>query len=96
MVVHPQEAEPFTLKAFLIGYSCDLPARAIVQNFMQFNGYHGCGFCEQPGKTITTRKGGHVHVFPYQKNSPKEPRRTHQGTLMNATLAVTQHTVVSF
>ena len=32
----------------------DCPARAAVQNVMQFNGAYGCSFCEHPGTTCVT------------------------------------------
>ncbi len=60
----------------LIGCCCDLPAKAIVQNFIQFNGMYGCSFCEQCGITITTIKGGNVRSFPYDHHQPKGPKRT--------------------
>ena len=95
-MVYPPKVEPFRLKAFVIGYTCDLPARAAVQNFVQFNGYFGCSFCEQPGKSVSTgTSGGHVHVFPYQRHSPTEPLRTTKSTVLHAAAAIQQKTVVS-
>ena len=95
--VHPSGVEhPFQMKVCVIGFSCDLPARATVQNFVQFNGFHGCSFCEQPGKTVSTSKGGHVHAFPYQHSSPKGPPRTQLGCVLNAAKAVEEHSVVNF
>ena len=32
--------------------SADSPARAIVRNCKQFNGQHGCDWCECPGETM--------------------------------------------
>ena len=62
---------------------------------MQFNGFYGCTFCEQPGKTVATRQDGHghVHIFPYIQQSPKGPRRTHQSCLQHAQDATAQHPV---
>ena len=66
----------FTMKATIINCVCDLPARCMVSNSMQFNGKYGCWYCLQPGETYTTNKGGHVHIYPYKENDPKEPQRT--------------------
>jgi len=39
----------YTSRCALIGMSTDLPARAMVLNFVQFNGYWGCPHCLQRG-----------------------------------------------
>ena len=36
-------------RAALLSSSVDLPARAAINNFVQFNGYWGCCFCLQRG-----------------------------------------------
>lgn len=46
-------------------------ARALVQNVVQFNGAHGCTFCEESGKNIRTSGGGNVHTIPFDHASPK-------------------------
>ena len=40
--------------------SVDLPARAIVLNMKQWNGAHGCLYCESPG---TVLPGDHLHRY---------------------------------
>lgn len=76
---HPPALEtPIRVNAFVIASALDLPARALVLNFTQFNGFNGCSFCEQPGCSFGTSKGGHVHVYPYIKELPAGPPRTHQ------------------
>lgn len=67
---------PFCWRATVLNCVCDLPARCMMSNNTQFNGAYGCWFCLQPGETYTTNKGGHVHIFPYQKEDPKGPQRT--------------------
>ena len=64
------------MTAHVICYSCDLPGKALVQNFVQYNGEYGCGYCEQPGRSLRTENGGTVRVFPYQVDAPKGERRT--------------------
>jgi len=36
---------------------CDAPARALVQEFTQYNGKFGCGFCMHEGKHIEKGNG---------------------------------------
>lgn len=68
----------FTCHATLLTCTCDLPAKALVCNSMQFNGAFSCWHCLQSGKTEKTDKGGHVHAFPFQETNPSGPPRTHE------------------
>ena len=40
--------------AALIATTFDLPAKALVMNTVQYNGYFGCSQCTQPGNYLTT------------------------------------------
>jgi hypothetical protein len=63
----------------------DAPARAMLLNFMQFNGSYGCHYCEHPG--ISVIKGdGHVRVFPIA--FPIPPLRDSKTTLLHAVAAI--------
>ena len=73
---------------------CDLPAKALVQNFIQFNGSYGFGFCEQPGEVISTAKGGNVTTFPFVVDDPKSPCRTQQKCIIDAQKAIIEGSVV--
>ena len=93
--VQPPGTEvPFMMKVCVIGCTCDLPAKAMVQNFIPFNGQYGCSYCEQPGRTMLTKRGGHVHIFPYSEHAPTGPPRTQQACEQYALEAVQRHTVV--
>ena len=35
--------------AILLCTTCDLPARAMILNMVNFNGFYSCCFCLQPG-----------------------------------------------
>lgn len=59
LVKHP--SEPFLCKVLTTAGTCDLHAKAMVLNTVQFNGNYGCKKCEQPGKTEKTGERGHVH-----------------------------------
>ena len=37
--------------ALLLCSTCDLPAKALVMNMIQFNGFYGCSHCMQKGIT---------------------------------------------
>jgi hypothetical protein len=43
---------------------CDAVARPLIQNFTQFNGFYGCGYCLDEGESVEKGKG-HVRVYPY-------------------------------
>ena len=55
-------------KVFCLFLSTDAPARAIVRNCKQFNGAHGCDWCEQEGDTIENGNGPDIRVYPYKAN----------------------------
>ena len=47
---------------------CDSVARPLIQNFKQFNGEYGCGFCLDAG--VQTVQGlGHTRAYPYRENT---------------------------
>ena len=46
--------------------SADSPARALVRNVKQFNGQHGCDWCEFEGETVVTNNGPPVRYYPYR------------------------------
>ena len=90
--IHPYgEPQPFQMKVALVGCCCDLPARAVVLNTIQFNGWYGCNYCEQPGRSLSTSKGGHVHIFPFIADLPKRTKETWKE---HATKASTQSSPV--
>ncbi|PIK38304.1 hypothetical protein BSL78_24855 [Apostichopus japonicus] len=68
--------EEFLCKAALLSCTCDLPAKSLVTNSIQFNGKHGCWHCLQPGETYRTESGGNCHVFPFNTEDPVGPKRT--------------------
>jgi hypothetical protein len=74
--VDDKAGNSFTMKATILNCVCDLPARCMVSNSMQFNGFYGCWFCHQPGETYKTNKGGNVHIYPFKDEDPKGPPRT--------------------
>ena len=95
--MHPPDVdEPFMMTVHTICCCCDLPAKALVQNFIQFNGIYGCSFCEQPGQVVSTVNGGSVITFPYDQLDPKGPPRTQEKCIEHAKEAVINHSMVCF
>ena len=86
--VESPEAGTFISCAILLAGTCDLPAKCLVCNTVQFNGFYGCSKCKQPGESVRTDKGGTVLSFPFSQNNPKGPPRTHQGNIEDAKEAV--------
>jgi len=96
MIVHCCDCDcEARIHAYLLAVCCDLPARAAVLNAVQFNGYYGCCYCEQPGVTCPTERGGHVHTFPFVTGDPKGPARTTASISALARQAQQQGTAVS-
>ena len=75
-VTSPLYPQPFVSKVILLAGTCDLPAKCLVLNSVQFNGYYGCSKCLQPGITWNTSARGHVHVYLYNVSDPSGPKRT--------------------
>ena len=95
--VHPPNvAQVFWMTVHVICCSCNLPARALIQNFIQFNGIYGCGFCEQRGVVVGTERGGNVLTFLYDQLNPTGPARTQAKCLNYAKEATENHKVVCF
>ena len=65
---------------------CDAVARCILQRFKQFNGFFGCGFCEQEGSRIAKGRGT-VQVYPQTEYIPNA--RTHASTVHYASVVAT-------
>ncbi|GBO19073.1 hypothetical protein AVEN_29304-1 [Araneus ventricosus] len=61
--------------------SNDAPARCAMQNFKQFNGKFGCGFCEQEGLRVAKGKG-HCQIYPF--NGQVAAKRTFENCVRNA------------
>ncbi|XP_028417094.1 uncharacterized protein LOC114541355 [Dendronephthya gigantea] len=87
-VENPEQGS-FVSRAILLAGTCDLPAKCMVCNSIQFNGQYGCLKCKQAGETFRTEKGGIVHSYPFKQDNPKGPERTHEETLEHAKQAVT-------
>ncbi len=59
------ESDGQLVKVYAHILSADSPARAIVKNCKQFNGKHGCDWCEFPGETINNG-GPPTRYYPYR------------------------------
>lgn len=58
----------------LYGVCCnvDAPAKALMQNVMQFNGYMGCGLCYHPGKAVDRVIKYPVNVCEYEDREDED------------------------
>ena len=74
----------FNCKGVVLACTCDLPARCILCNSMQYNGENGCWKCLQPGQTVRTGVRGHSRAFLYQNGNPKGPLRTARNVTQDA------------
>ncbi|XP_013421011.1 uncharacterized protein LOC106181232 [Lingula anatina] len=81
------DGQPFLLRAMLLSIVCDAPAKCLVQNFTQFNGFFGCGCCLHKGESVKTSARGSMMAFPFH-TEPDKPR-DHAETLKYAVEAET-------
>lgn len=82
---------PKTVKAAIIMFSCDLPARAMILNMRQFNGKHGCHLCNDEGQTSASNPL--LRWWPY-KNS--QTMRTKKSLLQSSAQATMSGVIVSY
>lgn len=74
-----------TTKVYTLICSSDAPARSAMQNFKQFNGTFGCGFCLQEGERVEKGKG-HCRVYPFSGQAAE--KRTFENCIENAEKAL--------
>ena len=73
----------------MLAGTCDLPAKSLILNTIQYNGKHGCSKCLDPGFTFHTSARGHTHVYPYQASNAsghgsKRSSSTHEDDVKKA------------
>ena len=93
----PTCESPFISKVILLAGTCDLPAKCLVLNCMQFNGECDCSKCLDPGATFRTSARGHTHVYPYQVESQygHGPKRSMNDHCLNAIKALEDDIIVN-
>ena len=66
-------------QAMVLCVTTDLPAKAKLLNFMQFNGEYGCTVCKHKGKVVAVGAGrSRVYKNP---RTPAPPLRSHEDCL---------------
>ena len=58
----PESGIRISCKATVVVGVCDAVARPLMQNFKQYNGHYGCGFCLNPGEMVE-RGNGRTRVY---------------------------------
>lgn len=86
-IISPDKPNAFQLKGFLLCGTADLPARSLLCNCNQYNGSYSCWKCLQKGETAKIGKG-HTHIFPFDKDHPKEPFRTKLSVIQDSQKAL--------
>ena len=79
------------MRGILLTAVLDTPARCIFQNFIQFNGKHGCPYCTAPGRSVRVSEAGSTQTYPYEMAHDNETghaeERTHNKTLKHVKTA---------
>ena len=94
-VQSPSVPHPFVSKAVLLAGTCDLPAKCLILNTIQFNGMFGCSKCLQPGLSFPTSARGSVHVYPFSSEDPCGPARSRIQNDLDARQAVAEKSVIN-
>ena len=91
----PTFSSSFIAKVIVLAGTCDLPAKCLILNCMQYNGNYGCSKCLNPGITFHTSSHGHTHVYPYQGEDPSGhgPKRSKEAHCLDAAKALKDDTV---
>lgn len=63
----PESNVRISCKATVVVGVCDAVARPLMQNFKQYNGHYGCGFCLNAGETVE-KGNGRTRVYLMKKN----------------------------
>ena len=75
------------VRGILLSATADAPAKCLLQNFVQYNGFGGCPYCLERGQTVKTSVHGHTHTYPFNRDNPVlgyGTDRTHENTLQHA------------
>ena len=94
-VQSPSVSHPFVSKAALLAGTCDLPAKCLILNTIQFNGMFGCSKCLQSGLSFPTSARGCVHIYPYCSEDPYGPARSRIQHDQDAQQAVAEKVTVN-
>lgn len=65
----------------------DAPAKCLMQNFVQYNGFSGCPYCLDQGTTVKTSGKGHTHAYQLDRENPSKgygTEQTHENTMQHA------------
>lgn len=54
MEITNSEGKDLTLRGILLCATMDAPAKCLMQNFVQYNGFSGCPYCLDQGTTVKT------------------------------------------
>jgi hypothetical protein len=63
----------------LLGFCCDVVVRAPVQNFIQFNCYFGCSWCEYSGLRV-----GNQNDYNYKTNGTNRTKESVERNALEA------------
>lgn len=87
MEITNSEGKDLTLRGILLCATMDAPAKCLMQNFVQYNGFSGCPYCLDQGTTVKTSAKGHTHAYPFDRENPSKgygTEQTHENTMQHA------------
>ena len=87
MMIADNTGKEITLRGILLCGTMDAPAKCLLQNFVQFNGFSGCPCCLETGTSVKTSEKGHTLTYPFNREILLKgycDERTHANTLQHA------------
>ena len=67
---------PILSKIIVLAGTSDLPAKSLILNIRQFNGFNGCPRCLQSGETLKLGPRSHTHIYHFSETNPSGLLRT--------------------
>lgn len=74
--------QKLNLIPFVTHCSCDLPAKSMVQEIMQYNGFNACGYCMHPGVLVKNKNNKNSSTVRYIRQENENIKlRSHEDML---------------
>ena len=61
------ESKSVIVKTIILSAVADAPARCLMMDLTQFNGFYGCPCCYATGETFAISEKGNSHIYLYNK-----------------------------
>lgn len=77
-----REQKTICFRPFITHSCCDLPAKAMLQGMLRYNGYHACGYCHHPGVSVKNKNNDRKYCR-YVKRDTSDKLRNHDEVILS-------------